>query len=166
MSGPTPIQKGAAAVGATPPVASSNAANALKSTLGISQSEIDIMLAQRNAGGTTGGPTSTVTKTKYTTGGATSDINTIWRQYTGKSASKKQINAVTAAINAALAANPDKAFNSGGNNSVTSKVVGADPAQIIKEQALKDPEAPKFQAATTYYDALLSTIQGPGGSGY
>jgi hypothetical protein len=144
---------------------SSNAANVAKS-VGIDQAAIDRGIALRNAGGTTGGPTSTVTKTKYTTGGATSDINTIWRQYTGKSASKKQINAVTAAINAALAANPDKAFNSGGDNSVTSKVVGADPAQIIKEQALKDPEAPKFQAATTYYDALLSTIQGPGGSGY
>jgi hypothetical protein len=146
-------------------VTSSGAANVAQS-VGISQDKINQEIAKRNAGGTTGGPTSTVTKTKYTIGGATSDINTIWRQYTGKSASKKQINAVTAAINAALAANPDKTFNSGGDNSVTNTVVGADSAQIIKEQALKDPETSKFQAATTYYDALLSTLQGPGGSGY
>ena len=38
--------------------------------------------------------------------------------------------------------------------------------QIITEQALQNPETAGFQAATTYYDDLMSVLKGPLGGGY
>lgn len=166
---PNPIQKGAAAMGASVPSAgktSTGMASAL-SAIGVSDADVKAVLAQSaSAGGTTGGPSGVTTKTTYAPGAKTADINTIWRQYTGKDASKKQVNAITAAINAAMQASPDKSTNTGGDFSTTSKVVGVDPNEIIKEQALKDPTTPNYMAATTYYDAMMSAIKGPMGGGY
>jgi len=167
----TPVQSGASKMGASTvlkPAAAATGSTPLgnvMSALGITSADI-ATFTQSSGGTTTGGPSGVTTKTKYTTAGATPDINTIWRTYTGKDASKKQISAVTAAINAALASNPDKTTNTGGDYSTTSKVVGADAQQIIKEQALQDPATAPFQAATTYYDDLLSVLTGPVGRGY
>ena len=122
--------------------------------------------AQANAAPTTGGPTSNKTIKTYTAGATTANINTIWLDQVGRAASAKEINAVTAAINAAMAANPDKTYNSGGDASTTRSTVGADMNQVIREQALKNPETANYQAATTYYDSLLNVLQGPVGSGY
>jgi hypothetical protein len=167
----TPVQSGASKLGASTVVKTGSTAtgstplgNAM-SALGITSADI-AAFTQSSGGTTAGGPSGVTTKTTYTPAGATPDINTIWRSYTGKDASKKQINAVTAAINAAMAASPSKTTNTGGDYSTTSKIVGADAQQIIKEQALQDPATAPFQAATTYYDDLLNVLQGPVGRGY
>jgi len=123
--------------------------------------------SQSNASGSTaGGPTSNKSIKTYTAGATTANINTIWLDQIGRAASTKEINAVTAAINAAMAANPDKTYNSGGSASTTQTTVGADMNQVIREQALKNPETAGYQAATTYYDALLNVLQGPVGGGF
>lgn len=168
-TGPNPIQKGAAALGGTVSGSSkstdSSPLNNALASLGITQADIQA-LTLASSGTTAGGPSGVTTKTTYAPGAKTADINTIWRQYTGKDASKKQVNAITAAINAAMKASPDKSTNTGGDFSTTSKVVGADPNEIIKQQALQDPNAPSYMAATTYYDAMMSAIRGPLGGGY
>jgi len=167
----SPVQSGAVNMGqstvlkpAAAATGSSPLSNAM-SALGITSADI-AAFAPTSSGTKTGGPSGVTAKTIYTPAGATPDINTIWRTYTGKDASKKQIDAVTAAINAAMAANPDKTTNTGGSYSTTSKVAGADAREIIKEQALQDPATAPFQAATTYYDDLLSVLTGPVGRGY
>jgi len=115
---------------------------------------------------TTGGPSSNKTIRTFTAGATKANINTIWLSEVGRAASDKEINAVTAAINAAMAANPDKTYNSGGSASTTQTTAGADMNQVIREQALKNPETAGYQAATTYYDALLNVLQGPVGGGF
>ncbi len=162
-NGPSPIDKGATAVNKQ----SSSAASSFASNFNISQDEVAAYISGQGGGGTTaGGPSGVTTKTTYAPGAKTADINTIWRQYTGKDASKKQVNAIIAAINAAMKASPDKSTNTGGDFSTTTKVVGADPNEIIKQQALQDPNTPSYMAATTYYDAMMSAIRGPLGGGY
>ena len=128
----------------------------------------NLAAAQANQASTStaGGPTSNKTIRTFTAGATKANINTIWLNEVGRAASDKEINAVTAAINAAMAANPDKTYNSGGNASTTQTTAGADMNQVIKEQALKNPETAGYQAATTYYDALLNVLQGPVGGGF
>lgn len=167
-TGPSPIEKGAAAMGATAGSAISKSSSPLNnalSSLGITKTDIANYVGTSGTS-TAGGPSGVTTRTTYTTGSQIANINTIWRQYTGKDASTKQVNAITAAINAAMQANPDKSTNTGGDYSTTSKVVGADPNEIIKQQALQDPSTPSYQAATTYYDAMMQAIKGPLGGGY
>jgi hypothetical protein len=121
---------------------------------------------QLSQSSTAGGPSSNKTIRTFTAGATKANINTIWLNEVGRAASDKEVNAVTAAINAAMAANPDKTYNSGGSASTTQTTAGADMNQVIREQALKNPETAGYQAATTYYDALLNVLQGPVGGGF
>jgi hypothetical protein len=127
-------------------------------------------LAKGGGGGgstsTAGGPTSNVTVNKYSESAATPNINSIWRNTVGRDATAKEVSAITAAINAAMKANPDKVASSGGANSMTSRTAGADMNTVIQQQALANPEAAPYQAATTYYDSLLQILKGPLGGGY
>lgn len=123
-------------------------------------------------------PSSQKTIERYTPAGpgapatGASNLNSIWRSITGEDPTPKQQNAVIAAINAALKIHPTLSQSSGGVNAsggaadVVTKTSGADVNEVVTQQALKAPGAADFQAATTYYDAMLSAIKGPFGGGY
>jgi hypothetical protein len=100
------------------------------------------------------------------------NINSIWRSITGEDPTDKQQNAVVAAINAALKIHPTLTQSSGGVNAsggaadTVTTTKGADTTEVVRQQALQAPGTADFQAATTYYDAMLSAIKGPFGGGY
>ena len=123
-------------------------------------------------------PSSQKTIEQYTPGtpgapaSSAANINSIWRSITGEDPTTKQQSAVVAAINAALKIHPTLTQSSGGVNAaggsadVVTKTAGADVNEVVKQQALQAPGTGDFQAATTYYDAMLSAIKGPFGGGY
>jgi hypothetical protein len=123
-------------------------------------------------------PSSQKDITKYTPaapGAPASDatnINSIWRSITGQDPTDKEQNAIVAAINAALKIHPTLTQSSGGVNAsggaadTLTTTKGADVNEVVRQQALQAPGTSDFQAATTYYDALLSAIKGPFGGGY
>ena len=146
------------------------------SGLGIDLSSIQVNSASATA--VKNPPSSQTTIDQYTPAApgapasSAANINSIWRSITGEDPTTKQQSAVVAAINAALKIHPTLTQSSGGVNAsggaadVVTKTAGADVNAVVQQQAYQAPGAADFQAATTYYDAMLSTIKGPFGGGY
>lgn len=98
-------------------------------------------------------------------------INTVYKQALGRAATSAELNAAVAKVQAADKKNPTTTVittKGAGTGSVTNSSVttgGIDPAQIVKDQAKSTLEYGSFQAATTYFDAMLSALNGPAGRG-
>ena len=119
------------------------------------------------AAGGAGGTASTSTDIKqYKPQALTTTVNNIWRQERGRDATPKELDVVAKAVNAALRQAPSTTYTDGATNPANVTTTGTDVTDVIRQQALANPEAAKYQAATTYYDALLQAIRGPFGGGY
>lgn len=121
-------------------------------------------IAQTAAG--SGGAGSKTTITNYNPADLIPLITPIWRRTTGSDATNEQVLAITEAVNAAIKENPKVVKTTGGANAIKNVIPALKPQEVIQEQALKAPGTGDFQAATTYYDALLQAIKGPVGGGF
>jgi hypothetical protein len=113
-----------------------------------------------------GGAGTKTTITNYNPADLIPLITPIWRKTTGSDATNDQVLAITEAVNAAMKQNPKVATTTGGASAVKNVIPALKPQEVIQEQALKAPGTGDFQAATTYYDALLQAIKGPVGGGF
>jgi hypothetical protein len=66
-------------------------------------------------------------------------------------------------LNTTLRENPNVTKVSAKGNVTTSG--GIDERGFMQQQAEANPEFANYQKATTYFDAMLSTLQGPVGGG-
>ena len=141
----------------------------LVGSLGLSGSALkafNAKLAAATSGGTSTGAGTKTTITQYNPADLVPIITPIWRATTGKDASNQEINAITQAVNAAMKENPKMISSTGGPNASKTSIPALKPAEVIQQQALQNPQTAGFQAATTYYDALLKVINGPMGGGF
>lgn len=123
-------------------------------------------MASNSSSGSSGGPSTTTSISQYKPQALTSSVNNIWRQELGRDANAKELAMVAKAVNDALKASPTTTYSDGSANPTNVTTTGVDTQAIIQQQALANPETAGYQAATTYYDALLSAIRGPFGGGY
>lgn len=141
---------------------------ALASIVGSNPAIANALKTMNLAGGASSGsgPSTTTSIQQYKPQALTTNVNNIWRQELGRDASPKELDAVAKAVNAALKAAPSSTYASGADNPTNVTTTGTDITDVITKQALAQPDAAKYQAATTYYDALMSAIRGPFGGGY
>lgn len=98
-------------------------------------------------------------------------VNAAFEKAVGRRATAKELKAAVMAVNKQAEKNPDKTVTvTTGSGTPTqtrkSKTSGGfDPTTTLQNQAERDPEFGNFQAATTYYDAMLQAIRSPVGQG-
>lgn len=96
-------------------------------------------------------------------------VNAAYRQAIGREATAEEIAAATKAINAGKGSTTTttSTVNKKGQ-AVTSQITrpGIDQDQVIADQVKSESEYGSYQSATTYFDAMLSALNGPVGRGF
>lgn len=105
-----------------------------------------------------GGPAVTASVNLTDPGTAKTLINQTLQQYLGRSASQKEIEKFTAALNQAEMANPKQA-NIVGTTQISSG--GFNPATFAQEYAQAEEGAAEYQAATTFLDSFIGALENP-----
>lgn len=94
-------------------------------------------------------------------------VNDVLSHALGRAANEEELRAFTATLNAAERANPvttvtDTEYVDG--EVVSTSAVqsgGLDRGQVLLDEAMAKPEYGAYQAATTYFNALMGAIQSP-----
>lgn len=123
----------------------------------------------RTGRGETGGPRTTRHEQINLTSpqDAKALINNVLAQHLGRRPTGEELSAFTATLNAAEKASPSVTvtnYDEDGNSasSTTSGGIGAaGAATIVEDEARALPEYAEFQAATTYFNALIAALDSP-----
>jgi hypothetical protein len=114
-------------------------------------------------------PAHTITQTsvkQYTHEEAQSYALQAFQNAIGRAPSSQELDAFMTSFNAGQ--NPSTTsthYGVGGNSISTTTTGGTDPSMLAQNIAEQNPEYAGYQKATTYFDAMLSALQGPmGGS--
>ena len=136
---------------------------------GIQLSVADAMSAAGivpGAGGGGGGGSMASTQkrtTQYTMQQVRSAADSIYQNSIGRALNDDELRMLHQSLNSALKAEPTVTKTSAAGNSVTTG--GVDERGFMQQQAEANPEFANYQKATTYFDAMLSSLQGPVGGG-
>ena len=116
-------------------------------------------------GGGGGGSMASTRKqtTQYTMQQVRSAADSIYQNSIGRALNDDELRMLHQSLNSALKAEPTVTKTSAAGNSVTSG--GVDERGFMQQQAEANPEFANYQKATTYFDAMLSSLQGPVGGG-
>lgn len=114
-------------------------------------------------------PARTVTQTstkQYTHEEAQAYALQAFQNAIGRAPSSQELDAFMTSFNAGQ--NPSTTsthYGVGGQSSFSTTTGGTDPSMLAQNIAEQNPEYAGYQKATTYFDAMLSALQGPmGGS--
>lgn len=94
-------------------------------------------------------------------------INDVLSQHLGRRATEEEVRTLTAMLNAAERANPvttttTETWRDGEVVSTsTTRSGGVDGAQVIADDVMERPEYGAYQAASTYFEALLGALSSP-----
>lgn len=94
-------------------------------------------------------------------------VNKVLSNYLGRAANPDELSTLIKTLNAAEAANPSQTtmttqYVDGEAVSQSSKTTGGvDQQQILTDQAMQMPDYGAYQAASTYFNALLGAIRSP-----
>jgi hypothetical protein len=115
-------------------------------------------------GGGGGGMASTRKQTtQYSLQQVRSAADSIYQNSIGRALNDEELRMLSKSLNTAFKESPDVTKVSAKGDVTTSG--GLDARGFIEQQAEANPEFANYQKATTYFDAMLSTLQGPVGGG-
>lgn len=122
------------------------------------------------ASGGYSGPSTTIStsRTKTDPKQLADTVNAAYLQSVGRAATEDEIQKAVNAVNKSA---PSKTVTTTSRNKKGQAIVnsvttpGANPANIIDSQVQADPGFGTYQAATTFFDAMLETLNGPVGRG-
>lgn len=118
------------------------------------------------AGGRGGGGSMASTRkqtTQYTMQQVRSAADSIYQNSIGRVLNDEELRMLHKSLNSTLKENPNITKTSAKGNVTTSG--GIDERGFMQQQAEVNPEFASYQKATTYFDAMLSSLQGPVGGG-
>lgn len=107
----------------------------------------------------------TTTTQNYSATDAQGQTTKVLQQMLGRNPTTEEMATYRAGLNAAAAADPQKAHSvthtDANGNTVTDQNIsgGIDPTTVLGNMAQTDPEYGAYQASTTYMDALKQAIQ-------
>ena len=101
--------------------------------------------------------------TQYTMQQVRSAADSIYQNSIGRALNDDELRMLHQSLNGALKAEPTVTKTSAAGNSVTTG--GVDERGFMQQQAEANPEFANYQKATTYFDAMLGSLQGPVGGG-
>ncbi len=116
-------------------------------------------------GGGGGGSMASTRKqtTQYTLQQVRSAADSIYQNSIGRALNDDELRMLHQSLNAAFKESPEVTKISAKGNATSSG--GLDPRGFIEQQAEVNPEFANYQKATTYFDAMVNTLQGPVGGG-
>jgi len=101
--------------------------------------------------------------TQYTMQQVRSAADGIYQNSVGRALNDDELRMLYQSLNNTLKQNPTITETSATGDSVITG--GVDERGFMQQQAEANPEFASYQKATTYFDAMLSTLQGPVGGG-
>jgi hypothetical protein len=101
--------------------------------------------------------------TQYTMQQVRSAADSIYQNSIGRALNDEELRMLSKSLNTAFKESPDVTKVSAKGDVTTSG--GLDARGFIEQQAEANPEFANYQKATTYFDAMLSTLRGPVGGG-
>jgi surface antigen len=101
--------------------------------------------------------------TQYTMQQVRSAADGIYQNSIGRALNDDELRMLYQSLNNTLKATPTVTKTSATGNTVTTG--GVDESGFIRQQAEANPEFANYQKATTYFDAMLNTLQGSVGGG-
>ena len=101
--------------------------------------------------------------TQYTMQQVRSAADSIYQNSIGRALNDEELRMLYQSLNTTLRENPNVTKVSAKGNVTNSG--GIDERGFMQQQAEANPEFANYQKATTYFDAMLSTLQGPVGGG-
>ena len=117
-----------------------------------------------NGGGGRGSMASTQRQTtQYTMQQVRSAADSIYQNSIGRALNDEELRMLHQSLNNTLKASPTVTKTSASGDSVTTG--GVDERGFMQQQAEANPEFASYQKATTYFDTMLSALQGPVGGG-
>lgn len=122
-------------------------------------------LGAGGGGGGGGGSMASTRKqtTQYTMQQVRSAADSIYQNSIGRALNDDELRMLHQSLNAAFKESPEVTKVSAKGNVTSSG--GLDARGFIEQQAEVNPEFANYQKATTYFDAMLNTLQGPVGGG-
>ena len=121
-----------------------------------------------NTGGGGGGggrsmASTTSQTTQYTMQQVRAAADNIYQNSIGRVLNDDELRMLHQSLNNTLKSSPTVTKTSASGNSVTTG--GVDERGFMQQQAEANPEFASYQKATTYFDAMLGSLQGPVGGG-
>lgn len=107
-------------------------------------------MAQANQ---TGAPTTQTSTTSLSASDVQHYADDAYQSQVGRDPTKAEAGAIPSSTTSTTTQTTD-----GAGNTVSHTQSGADVAQLAKEQAQAAPDYAEYQAATTYYDAMMSAL--------
>jgi hypothetical protein len=101
--------------------------------------------------------------TQYSLQQVRSAADSIYQNSIGRALNDEELRMLHQSLNKTLKANPNITKTSAKGNVTTSG--GIDERGFMEQQAQANPEFASYQKATTYFDSMLSSLQGPVGGG-
>jgi hypothetical protein len=101
--------------------------------------------------------------TQYTLQQVRSAADSIYQNSIGRALNDDELRMLQKSLNTTLKENPNITKTSAKGNVTTSG--GIDERGFMEQQAQANPEFASYQKATTYFDAMLNSLQGPVGGG-
>jgi hypothetical protein len=140
---------------------------AAKAGIQLSLADAAAMVPSSGGGGGGGGRVSMASTqkqtTQYTMQQVRSAADSIYQNSIGRALNDEELRMLSKSLNTAFKESPDVTKVSAKGDVTTSG--GLDARGFIEQQAEANPEFANYQKATTYFDAMLSTLQGPVGGG-
>lgn len=139
--------------------------SAAKKGIQLSVAEAITAAGLGTGGGGGGGSMASTRKqtTQYTMQQVRSAADSIYQNSIGRALNDDELRMLHQSLNGALKAEPTVTKTSAAGNSVTTG--GVDERGFMQQQAEANPEFANYQKATTYFDAMLGSLQGPVGGG-
>jgi len=101
--------------------------------------------------------------TQYTMQQVRSAADSIYQNSIGRALNDDELRMLHQSLNNTLKSSPTVTKTDAKGNTTTTG--GLDERGFMQQQAETNPEFASYQKATTYFDAMLSTLQGPVGGG-
>jgi hypothetical protein len=101
--------------------------------------------------------------TQYSLQQVRSAADSIYQNSIGRALNDEELRMLHQSLNKTLKVNPNITKTSAKGNVTTSG--GIDERGFMEQQAQANPEFASYQKATTYFDSMLSSLQGPVGGG-
>jgi hypothetical protein len=101
--------------------------------------------------------------TQYTLQQVRSAADSIYQNSIGRALNDEELRMLQKSLNTTLKENPNITKTSAKGNVTTSG--GIDERGFMEQQAQANPEFASYQKATTYFNAMLNSLQGPVGGG-
>jgi len=101
--------------------------------------------------------------TQYTMQQVRAAADNIYQNSIGRVLNDDELRMLYQSLNNTLKSSPSTTNTDSKNNSVTTG--GVDERGFMQQQAEANPEFASYQKATTYFDAMLGSLQGPVGGG-